>query len=1043
MSRTVKRLLIGAGAVAGLLVATLLVAPAFIDMNAYRPEIIKQVKQATGLELAIDGPISLRLLPTPTVRVDNIKSPKLVEVKSVTVRPVLLALLTGDIEPSEVVLAGPKAALEINKEGAPNWPAALVASGAQSRAPRSLGQLVVEDGALTFTDAQTGLSMTVEKANFVASVGSLEGPYVLSGSATVNGSPVKGSVTVGAKGPSGYPADLSMQAGGGGLSFRGMLSELGPQGKATGKVSATADNLIAFVETLAKIGGQPRPLLQPLLAGKFSFEGDVEASQAALTSKDFKLSFGEDMGSGSATIALKPALVVDASFAAKRLDLDRWLASIRLPEQAPTLEPVAPLDSAPKPQPAPPPSLLQSITGKVGVEVGELIYNKKPIRDIAVELEVRSGVVAVPRFNAVAPGDLRMQARSTMSGDATRPSVLGEFSLLGTNPRETFAWLDIDVSSVPSDKLKRVSMTGKLTSSGGNVEVKEAAFELDGLKGTGGIVVGFTVPLSAVLHLEFNTLDLDSYLPPDAQLSSTATTSSAGSGIPILALLGPAVGLKVKIGKVVYRGDQIAGVDIDVARDRGTLKLNDFKVADLAGARVALRGAVANYWANDPRADFVFSFDAPDLNRVLKLAGQPQASAAIAVRVSGSLAGTPEQVALREVVVSSMGSIARVTGTLSMPGASQGPPKSASYRGSLTINGQTVEVSVDVTLADKPNVVAAVKAGFLDLNKVGSPAQPQAAADQPVDTAPLRRVDGTFKFSAETLITGPLQIGNADLAATLKDGVLTVSYLKGSLSGGALNLSGTVNGTQPALSFEFHGDVEGIPVGGLLRTATGTNVFGSIINVSIDGSLNANGITLRGGGATSAQIRSSLAGGARLNGSVRASADRFLQVLGSAATGAVGGVIDTTLGNLMSLAGEKGGVGIANLLNAISLVLHRFVNNNNAISGQVDVAGGILTANGLAVQGSGATANVSTHTNLANATTQTTIAFMIAEDPSAPYLITTASGPLSALSFHATRGSAKDPAGIASMIPTINPSSLIPNISVPHIPLPSIPNPFR
>src|SRR5262249_22309831 len=139
-----------------------------------------------------------------------------------------------------------------------------------------------------------------------------------------------------------------------------------------------------------------------------------------------------------------------------------------------------------------------------------------------------------------------------------------------------------------------------------------------------------------------------------------------------------------------------------------------------------------------------------------------------------------------------------------------------------------------------------------------------------------------------------------------------------------------------------------------------------------------------------------------------------------------------------------------NLLNAISLVLHRYVNNNDAIAGQVQIAGGILTANGLTVQGSGVSGHVVTETNLATSTTRTTISFVIAEDPSGPYLITTASGPLSALSFSAVRGSAKDPPGIEKLIPNIgsilpNPSSLVPNIplpSVPHIPLPSIPNPF-
>ena len=167
------------------------------------------------------------------------------------------------------------------------------------------------------------------------------------------------------------------------------------------------------------------------------------------------------------------------------------------------------------------------------------------------------------------------------------------------------------------------------------------------------------------------------------------------------------------------------------------------------------------------------------------------------------------------------------------------------------------------------------------------------------------------------------------------------------------------------------------------------------------------------------------------------------QLLGSAATGAAGGVIDTTLGNIMSVLGDKGGVGIGNLLNAISLVLNRFVNHDNALSGHLEIAGGVLTDQNLALQGNRATANIATRTDLANATTDTTINFMLAEEPSAPYLVVTARGPLGSPSVHAVRGSANDPPGMVRIFQNL-PHVPMPSISIPtpHIPTPHIPNIF-
>ena len=1063
---TRKRLLIGGGGVVVLLVAALLAAPFLIDANAYKPEIVAEVKKATGRDLVIDGPISLSLLPTPAATVDGVKffnvagakNPNMVEVKSVTARFSLLALLTGSIDVGDVTLVQPKIVLEINPEGKPNWeftPSIAEAKPAAAKPstprPLSLGRLTIKDGTLIFSDSKAGLSVVAEKANFSASVGAIDGPYSLAGDATINGAPLKLDLSVGAKGSSGHNAQVALEAGGGKLSFKGTLSELGPDARLAGTASSSADNLIVFAETLAKITGRPEPNLPPLLAGKFSFDGGVEVSQTMVAARDFKLALGEDSGSGSLAVTLKPALAVEGKLAAPKLDLDRWLAAIARPaEQAETAAPAG--ASATRPPPASP-SLLAGITAKLALDIGAVTYNKQAIRNVALELEARGGAVAVPKLAATLPGDMVLQARSTLSGDPARPTVAGDFSLVGPKLRETLAWLDVDVSSLPANKLTRLSMKGRMASNGGNVEVSDAVFELDDLKGSGGIVVTFGVPLTVVTHVELDTLDLDSFLAPAAQRPA-ARAASFSADVP--AVPGPAIGLKAKVAKLIWHKETIGGVDVDVGLRGSTLRLNDIKVSNFAGARLAVRGTVKNYATAQPKPDIAFNFEAPDMDRVLKLVGATPAGLG-AVTASGGVAGRLEQLALREFTVKAMGQSVQATGALALPGAAQGEPKSAAFKGSISLNGQAMEGSIDTTLTGRPNVTADLQMTVLDLDKIGggggaaTRGQPPAGA-KPVDTAPLRKVDGTFKLAAATLISAPLRIANADLAASLKDGVLTVSHFKGALYGGSLNFSGVVNASQPALAFDFKGDASGIYIGEMLRSTSGTNQFGSSIKVTVDGRLNASGIALRGSGLTSNQINASMAGGAQLNGHLFAGADKALQVLGSAATGVVGGVIDNTLGSVLGIVGQSGGVGAGNVLNAVSLVLNRFVNRDNPLSGRVEIAGGVLTDRGLAVQGDRATANVTTRTNLANATTDTTINVVIAEDPSAPYLIATARGRLSSPSVNVVRGTAKDPPGMVSTLPVIGnllpgqgggqqapPRSPIPNIPIP---LPSIPGLF-
>jgi uncharacterized protein involved in outer membrane biogenesis len=244
-----KKLLIGGGGFVGLVIVALAAAPFFIDVNSYKPLIVSQVKMATGRELVLDGPISLSLLPTPTVSVQGVKffnvagskNANMVEVKSVTVKPSLLGLLGGNIEVGEVTLVEPKIVLEINAEGKPNWEFTPSVAEAKPAAPKpstprplTLGRLTIDNGTLIFSDSKAGLSVVAEKANFSASVGSIDGPYTLAGGATINDSPLKLDLAVGAKKSDGHTVDTALQAGGGKLTFKGTLSELGPAAKVAG-----------------------------------------------------------------------------------------------------------------------------------------------------------------------------------------------------------------------------------------------------------------------------------------------------------------------------------------------------------------------------------------------------------------------------------------------------------------------------------------------------------------------------------------------------------------------------------------------------------------------------------------------------------------------------------------------------------------------------------------------------------------------------------------------------------------------------------------
>jgi uncharacterized protein involved in outer membrane biogenesis len=1054
MIRRIGRKLGIAAGLVGLLAIALLAIPSIVDVNAYKPEILAQLTQATGRDVTIDGPIRLALLPVPRVTLAGLHVPNvagaasadMVEAKSVVVWLSLRGLLTGEVRPADVLLTEPRIVLQVDASGQPNWQFPSTPGHRNIPLPR----VVIENGTVTFTDIPSALAIVATNVAVSASAESLDGPLALAGGATVNDVPMTIDLAAGAKGANdgseGHAISLSLQAAGGALSFAGTASELGPKARLSGRTSASADNLVAFARALVAMAGLPQPRLPPLLAGKFRFDGSLELSATAVAARDFTLALGDDSGTGSFAAALTPGLTVEAKFAAPRLDLDRWLAALALPDalkEAPApATPGAATTSATAPPDA---SWLAGLTGNLALDVDEVIYRGKAVRKLGLALQAKNGLVAVPIFTATLPGDLAVQAASTLSGDAARPSVSGTFSLQGQKLRETLSWLELDVSSVPADKLNRLSMKGGMGSSVGTVTVSDAAFELDDLVGSGGILVTFGVPLSVVTHIDLAKVDLDPYLPP-ADNAPMGFRLPVDKVTPILALLGPSIGLKLKVGQVDWKGEAITGVELDVARAAGTLNLNRLAIANLAGAQASLRAAIANYWTKEPKGNVAFEFRAPDIDRVLKLVGQPPSGVG-PLSMSGGASGSWEKLAVKDFALDAMGWQVLANGVLAAPEAKVGGEiKRASWKGNVQVNRQAIETMIDVDLSGaKPVIDADLRTGLLDFS--GLTARQRGAAraasspdSEPIGT-PLRSVDGTLKVSAASVGGGPVPLDKAEIAATLKDGVLTVSRFTGGFDGGTIALSGVIDGSKPSLSFDLKGEAMGIDIAQVLRRQSGSNEVGSLIRITLDGRVDATGIALRGAGTTVAELRSSLAGGAELMGHIQARADRFLALLGSAATGAVGGAIDLTLGNIMSALGERGGVGVGNLLNAISLVLYRYVNNDNVLAGHIDVANGLATDRNLTLRGNGVTAGIATRTDLARGTTDTTINFVLAEVPSASYLIITARGPIAAPAFSAARGPAPDPPGVFDKLPRL-PSVTLPSIPLPHVPLPHIPNPF-
>ena len=133
-----RRLIYAAVALFVLAAIAALIVPRFVDWTRYKPDFARQLEAASGRRTAIDGEISLQLLPSPTLRATNVRianvkgasDAEIARIASLEMRLDFWSLLGGRIVGTSVTLVQPTLSLEILKDGRPNW---LLGAGGRSR----------------------------------------------------------------------------------------------------------------------------------------------------------------------------------------------------------------------------------------------------------------------------------------------------------------------------------------------------------------------------------------------------------------------------------------------------------------------------------------------------------------------------------------------------------------------------------------------------------------------------------------------------------------------------------------------------------------------------------------------------------------------------------------------------------------------------------------------------------------------------------------------------------------------------------------------
>lgn len=441
------------GTVLALVLAAAAILPPLIDWSAYGGPIAARVQAATGRPVTIDGPIALRLLPTPSLSAGavSIGNPAgmpgtLVRVEKLRLRLALGPLLGGKVRLEALELDKPELTLERAEDGTPNWrfappteTAATATTAPQpDSTPRAADQsLPVER--LTIHDGTLRLDSTTTLSGLDADIflGGRTGPFRLNGSVRL------GDTKVAVEGSAehvepGHPAPLSLAlrlpGDEGKLALSGTWAEDALRGRLTGAMAEPA-------RALARLG------LTPLLpSGALSLGADLSLSESELALNNLDLSVGATRLTGGAAAALGAVPQVDVRLNAAALDLDAWKRAegAAPPPSVAARTEAPPVAASSSPAPARPVSgfsLPRELFASVSLGVEALSWRGQVIRQARLEAVLDGGEILLRQAGAQLPGGGELILDGGIAAHDGAPVFDGSLRLKADNAAALLDWL--------------------------------------------------------------------------------------------------------------------------------------------------------------------------------------------------------------------------------------------------------------------------------------------------------------------------------------------------------------------------------------------------------------------------------------------------------------------------------------------------------------------------------------------------------------------------------------------------------------------------
>lgn len=580
-----------------LILVSVVVGPSFVDWNAYKDQLTQKVALVSGLDVTIAGDVSLAILPSPRVYIEDVtvsnpqaKEAQMASFQMLDVRVGLAALLNKRIEVTTVRLEQPVVRLVQDERGRFNFMTTQIEamknlSGAGGDVDQASDLSISFDGVEivsgSFSYHTPSTSTELEKLNFDLQASSLSGPFKGQGDFIYNGKRVELGLKTGVLDAKELSTSLNLNTlvDGIALDFAGVVS-------AGADVSAQGEVLLT-VPSVGDVVGHAA------LKGDLKVQGILSADAKGATLKDVALGLGGYDATGRVAFGFAP-LSVDGAFESRNaLNLDQLLGPKG--SGGAMKSPLALAASLPQVVELP-----QMGDVELSLSLPSVIYNAQSFNDVSlVVTKATTGFGIKARLPKIA-GEGRVHIDAGLN--------FAEKSSSGNTKTDIYSGPSVDV--VVKGQAQNLPLAVKALSGVSDLPLvrdsKVGVFEFDGTMSALGLFLN-----KGVINLDNDAYSINGSLKDqkdsgadllkvkvvadffdvDRVLNgSSGSKAKQGSG-----RIAPPFDVEIdaQVHKVLMQGQTVSGLGVRALYKDEKLSVKQFEVDDFSGHTFALNGAVS------------------------------------------------------------------------------------------------------------------------------------------------------------------------------------------------------------------------------------------------------------------------------------------------------------------------------------------------------------------------------------------------------------------------------------------------------------------